>query len=339
MHKRNVVIGLAILMNILAITGCNLTEASPQATPMDEAEVANPASTYCLEQGYRWEMRTTDDGEQHGVCIFSDGSECEEWAFYRSECAPSEPTPTDIPSPEAQPGREVTYEGVRFIYDESLAAEVMGEIVPSEGFMGDVIPEHRAFSFNGYTLAGEFPQPEDSWNGRFLQPRIYIYPVDEFQANSKTAASAIEAVGNISSSDQSPPSGISIDGAAMPFLPLYNARELLHVQMTSLNFQNGRGVRFLTQYSQTDAPIYNKELFYTFQGLTSDEQFYVAAVFPVSHLALPDEWEALGSDLDDFAYNTYLRDMVQQIDMYKPDSFAPDLLLLDALITSIEVMP
>ncbi len=55
-----------------------------------DAELPNPASVYCEDQGYRLEMRTGDDGGQYGVCVFPDGSECDEWAFYRGECGPGE---------------------------------------------------------------------------------------------------------------------------------------------------------------------------------------------------------------------------------------------------------
>ena len=54
----------------------------------------NPASVYCEEQGYKLEIRTADDGSQSGVCIFPDGSECDEWAYFRGECGP---TTSDIP--------------------------------------------------------------------------------------------------------------------------------------------------------------------------------------------------------------------------------------------------
>lgn len=53
-----------------------------------EAEIANPASVYCEEQGGTLEIRADDDGAEQGVCLFDDGSECEEWAFYRGECEP-----------------------------------------------------------------------------------------------------------------------------------------------------------------------------------------------------------------------------------------------------------
>jgi len=48
--------------------------------------MANPASEYCVGVGGTLEIRTQEDGGQYGVCIFSDGSECEEWALYNGDC-------------------------------------------------------------------------------------------------------------------------------------------------------------------------------------------------------------------------------------------------------------
>jgi putative hemolysin len=53
----------------------------------DDAEIANPASVYCEEQGGTVRIVETDDG-QVGICVFDDGRECEEWAYYRGECVP-----------------------------------------------------------------------------------------------------------------------------------------------------------------------------------------------------------------------------------------------------------
>ena len=55
----------------------------------DRTGMPNPASVYCEEQGGTLELRDTDEG-QIGICVFDDGSECEEWAFYRDECGPGE---------------------------------------------------------------------------------------------------------------------------------------------------------------------------------------------------------------------------------------------------------
>lgn len=60
----------------------------PSATPSptQSATLANPASVYCQEQGGRSQIITAADGSQSGDCVFSDGSKCDEWAFFRHEC-------------------------------------------------------------------------------------------------------------------------------------------------------------------------------------------------------------------------------------------------------------
>jgi putative hemolysin len=52
------------------------------------AGMANPASVYCEEHGGRLEIRSDDDGNEFGVCVLEDGSECDEWAYFLSECGP-----------------------------------------------------------------------------------------------------------------------------------------------------------------------------------------------------------------------------------------------------------
>jgi putative hemolysin len=72
---------------VFVLASCTAAPTSPTAAP--QANLANPASVYCEEQGNRLEIRTAPDGSQSGVCIFPDGSECDEWAYFRGECAPA----------------------------------------------------------------------------------------------------------------------------------------------------------------------------------------------------------------------------------------------------------
>lgn len=49
--------------------------------------IANPASTYCIENN--WTLEIKDGNEwQIGICTFSDWSSCEERAFFKGECTP-----------------------------------------------------------------------------------------------------------------------------------------------------------------------------------------------------------------------------------------------------------
>lgn len=48
------------------------------------AGMANPASVYCVDQGGRLEVREGEGG-QFGICVLSDGRQCEEWEFFRTK--------------------------------------------------------------------------------------------------------------------------------------------------------------------------------------------------------------------------------------------------------------
>ena len=60
-------------------------ENTGAGTP-EGAQLPNPASVYCEEQGGMSEIVTALDGSQSGICVFADGSECDEWEFFRGEC-------------------------------------------------------------------------------------------------------------------------------------------------------------------------------------------------------------------------------------------------------------
>ncbi len=60
----------------------------PATTPA--ANLANPASVYCEQNGGKLDIRSDAAGNQSGVCLFPDGSQCDEWAYLRNECSPGQ---------------------------------------------------------------------------------------------------------------------------------------------------------------------------------------------------------------------------------------------------------
>lgn len=73
---------------------CQPGDYYPNTAPEDEpVGMPNPASVFCEDNGGTLDIRTADDGGQTGYCIFVDGSECEEWAFFNGECQPGEYLP------------------------------------------------------------------------------------------------------------------------------------------------------------------------------------------------------------------------------------------------------
>ena len=92
-------------------------------------------------------------------------------------------------------------------------------------------------------------------------------------------------------------------------------------------------------FSQGIVPINNYELIYTYQGLTSDRRYYVAAVLPVTHPSLPADGKVSGNEPPEFTsdFTAYLANTAASLNTQPAESFTPNLTLLDAMMSSIEI--
>jgi len=246
-----------------------------------------------------------------------------------SACQPAaiatpQPTqPVQPTQPPAQP-TDGTPDGISLVYS-AVAQDVTLETVAAQpatdnGPYWEAAPEYRRLTLQGYPVADHM-----------FKPQISVYPVADL-------ASANENMGKIAT-DLQALLQTQQAGDHLPFLPLFNAAQVIHPQVKYLSFQNGQGVRYITQYDQAPIPINNHELIYTFQGLTSDGQYYISAVLPLTHPSLPADDKMEQSDFESFVkeFSTYLPKLVGELDQQPADSFTPDLNKLDALISSIEV--
>lgn len=255
-------------------------------------------------------------------------------------CAGPAPTPTPVatrePPPTSTPAPNVTYGGISFSYDDTLAREVVAETIAAvEPGRGDPqwrwanVPERVQFSFNGYVLPDRDPSTE---------PRIYVYPVSQFEAINPHVPLIIADLRQLLVEKPATAPGSFIYSCQLPFLPLFGA-QIMRAQLDYLDFQNGTGIRFLTQYAQNTWPIDNHLLFYTFQGLTHDGGYYVSAILPVSNPILPAHGSAPVDNAENRAFvdnfNNYVRDIGQQLGAQPASTFTPDLSLLDAMIRSL----
>jgi len=235
------------------------------------------------------------------------------------------PPPTDEPPPQPT-GNQVNHAETTFYYHPSLAQSVNAETVPESNFTGaphfDIYPQHSLFNFIGYP----------SYPDAFHDPRILVYPSAEFAAMNPSAGDTIFWLQNIL--DTRPPD-TPADG--LPFLPIWNAGQMMHSNMRYLDFQTGSGVRYLAQYGQSYWPINNKDIFYTFQGLTADGTFYISAIFPVANSILPDANTVVLDDAFYNNYDNYVLDIANQLNAQSDSAFIPDLTLLDNLVQSLDI--
>lgn len=169
----------------------------------------------------------------------------------------------------------------------------------------------------------------------YHQPVIHIYPVADYIAlepDIQTTLDSLQVL--LAGKDPSPES--------IPFLPRFNAAQMMQGQVRYLDFRNGSGVRFLTQYGQAFMPINNVSAFYAFTGLTDDGQYFITASLPISHPDFtadnmtdpPEGWDAF---LDN--YETYMDEMETFLEGENLDAFTPNLALLDEMMASFLIPP
>lgn len=82
--KQELALSTGIIV-VLFIFGCGCMSAEEQHPPPGgQKTIGNPASLYCHSMGYESEIRTDANGSQSGVCRMPNGTEVDEWEFYRS---------------------------------------------------------------------------------------------------------------------------------------------------------------------------------------------------------------------------------------------------------------
>ena len=237
-------------------------------------------------------------------------------------------TPSMTVAPVVQPN--VICNELSLYVDPALASGHDCKTVPESNDLNgpgfDLNPQYTELTFTGYVL------PD-----RFFTPQISVYPVQRFsELVPDVIPQRVTAL-------QALTGGGSVGDQGLPLLPVFNAAQELYAQYNVIAFQSGSGVRFLTQYSQAADPINNHEMFFTFQGLTSDGKYWISAILPISNPILPENGDnpPNGQSWDQFSNNfvPYIADMQTLLNNQVAGSFTPTITALDALIASITIQP
>lgn len=247
--------------------------------------------------------------------------------------------PTEVPaatptSPEVAP---VTYGPLSFVLPEGLASGISGsQLPPAEGegvAPWEVTPGHTQITLEGYPL-----------QDKFHQPQIFVYPASAYAELFPGAFESIHRLDNILYD----PAGINLN-QPLPLVPFFNAAQVFASNVQAVSFQGGGGVRFVTEYAQAPVPVNNHDLFYNFQGLSRDGNYYIIAIFPVTAPNLAETSDpaapipAGGVAFPDTSssnpdFQGYYAAITELLNGTAPEAFSPSLSQLDALIQSMQVV-
>jgi len=223
---------------------------------------------------------------------------------------------------------------------EGLASRLLVEIVPAvtagqEAPPWQYAPEHRVIHLSQYALQDTAQDPE-----------IFDYPAAEYAAMNESAARNIQLLQDLRSN-----LGVLASSQTLPNVSFFNAAPVFHAQAAVRPFQNGLGIRTLTEYAQYAAPVNNHEMFYHFEGLTMDGKRYIVAILPLTapllqaDSTLPSLPPSGGvpfpanASPDPTELQGYYSAVQRLLDATPAGDFAPSLAALDAFIGSMSFAP
>jgi hypothetical protein len=237
----------------------------------------------------------------------------------------------------------------------------------TDGKPSDIVPEHPAFTLAGY------PRPRGLTEN---DPELRVFSITKFReavavASKDYAKNVIyppnppdwttyfdEEVRVLKALLAAKPTQANVGrflakargepgcSAEMPFLPMWEACQAFAGHLRYVNFKNGKGVFFLTQWDRETTQISNDGLDYAFQGITDDGQYWIYAEFSVAAPFLPkgDEPEVVAWNEKNYLlshkskqYQNYLRPVFVKLEALPANKFQPNLELLDQLIGSLAV--
>lgn len=226
-------------------------------------------------------------------------------------------------------GKEFRHMGLSFTIPAGLDYEVSLEEVdeaedPSALFPGQIGAAHIIFHLNPQTPVEHI-----------MKAKIMVFPMDSFMNVYVTWQTDIATLNLLRSSGDF--SGYN-PLEALPFPPIFGAMQMYHAKEKGLTFQNGSGIRFLTEYGQAYSPMATESLFYAFVGVTEDQNYIVVGTIPMGQSPLPEKvvWP---SDMDAFyaQYDQLATNAAQLLNRTQDHEFSPNLELLDKMFESLRL--
>ena len=150
-----------------------------------------------------------------------------------TQAALPQPSPTTAPTNTPLPS--AYFDGITFTYAPSLSKGVTAQTIEASAPASDqmpffaVNPKEDQFNFQGYPITQN------------LAPQILIFSVNEYEKliSDPVLTKQIDGLKKLLADRPADSSG------ELPFLPIMNAGQLMHAQLSYIKFQNGTGIRYL----------------------------------------------------------------------------------------------
>jgi len=227
----------------------------------------------------------------------------------------------------------ISFNGVSVTYDPALLgaavfAGVQSAVAPDPNNPmppGSVTPASTAILF--YQLG--LPVPDDI----YFSSGLHVYRTADIETlGDERFAAELAAFRNLDLTAD--PASLT---GTLPYLPVQPTVQALHAQAKVITTDTLAGIRYIGYSTLGVEPISEGNIWYTFQGMTSDGLYYVAFRYPVYTGVLPEVPADYNEAAFEDGYEAYLQTVIDALNNADGEMFVPALSVFDALVSSIEV--
>ena len=141
-----------------------------------------------------------------------------------------------VVQPSPVPNTLVTFGRLTLEIPPSVASGASGGDMPpvtnEDAAYWQKTPGHLQVSLNDYYVL----------QGKLHQPKIYVYPATDYAILVPGAFESMHRLRNVMSA------AAPTTPDQLPEVPFFNAQQLFASSIQTISFQNGSGIRFLTEY-------------------------------------------------------------------------------------------
>lgn len=171
---------------------------------------------------------------------------------------------------------------------------------------------------------------------------IYVFPTheqklskDDFKKAYPTVVSAVTDLRKQLAANKD-------DKGETPILPWMDASTPFEAKKSRVKFANGEAIRYIGEYLIEPDVIDNERLTYCAQGLSSDGNYFISVMAPISTKSLPvksdiSKWPDAKYKKFSVEFKAYADKVGAKLEALSPDSFTPSLATLDRLVKSITI--
>ena len=229
---------------------------------------------------------------------------------------------------------DVSYRGVSFSLPADLASAVAVRTCPAAAYQSGQAPDEAHPAYMSFYFPMFNRQNVD------FQPELRIY---EVASDMSMYTYPLNMLSELQTAITERPAPLTWFDAAP-----------LHVHQKYVDFANGAGIRGLLQYMQDRFFYTNNGLTYEFNGLTQDGRYFVSVRYPVTVSFLMDlSSSAPSSNMNPLAIaipdwpasyeqqlpiiEAYNAEALSRFEQMTEDGTFPGLILLDALVQSLQI--